>query len=511
MISMLVKILPLKQLPVILVCLVVSGILSAQDLPDKPEIQRVTVDTSYHGEGYRIIIEWLPSGSTDVEFYLIYKDTLQDAFTKIDSVSADITSYLYEPPRLESLKYTVTAKDSEGNESLLTPGVHRVMLLSVQFDTCYRENILSWTPYEGWDDDLSVYRVYVAEGDDPMAFLGIAEPYKTTYKHSNITDNQSYRYLIEAVKNQDNLVSHSTFTAQETRIADPPSYMLIDYVDVLDNGFIEISVTADIGGRVKDFQLLRSTNPDAGFQHRYSYSNQSTFIFNDKVISSGTQYFYRVDAIYQPAGCPNSEIIGSSNVRSSIFLMGEENNNRVHLTWTRYGDSSEDIDRYLVLRKTKADDEFIEIASLGNAEPTQYWELISSILNGKQSGKIEYMVRAISSPDMFERVYEINSNIISIELVTSLTMPNAFTPNGDGQNDFFGPVIDFAPEKFLMIIYDRLGKKLFQTESPYEGWDGKFMGGGKVMEGVYVYHVQYTEYFTGSIKTETGTVTVIYP
>lgn len=59
-----------------------------------------------------------------------------------------------------------------------------------------------------------------------------------------------------------------------------------------------------------------------------------------------------------------------------------------------------------------------------------------------------------------------------------LYLPNAFSPNGDGQNDvlkvYYG---NYACLKtFKLIIYNRWGEKVFETSDPAAGWDGKFRG-----------------------------------
>ncbi len=92
---------------------------------------------------------------------------------------------------------------------------------------------------------------------------------------------------------------------------------------------------------------------------------------------------------------------------------------------------------------------------------------------------------------------------------TTMEVPNAFTP-GRTTNYLFKPVFDFAPSKYQMIVYDRVGRKLFESGDPTQGWDGTFNGGEFVMEGVYVYYIQYTDFTTLS-RTLSGNVTVIYP
>lgn len=77
-----------------------------------------------------------------------------------------------------------------------------------------------------------------------------------------------------------------------------------------------------------------------------------------------------------------------------------------------------------------------------------------------------------------------------------MTVPNVFTPNGDGINDEF--VIDGLVEctPFVLEIYDRWGVLLFTTEHPvFVHWQGKSMDGNPVPEGMY-YYLLYSELYT---------------
>lgn len=57
-----------------------------------------------------------------------------------------------------------------------------------------------------------------------------------------------------------------------------------------------------------------------------------------------------------------------------------------------------------------------------------------------------------------------------------VAMPNAFTPNGDGKNDVFRPVIQPGCEVrgYLLTIYNRWGQQVFSSTIPEAGWDGMF-------------------------------------
>ena len=54
-------------------------------------------------------------------------------------------------------------------------------------------------------------------------------------------------------------------------------------------------------------------------------------------------------------------------------------------------------------------------------------------------------------------------------------IPNAFTPNGDGNNDVWRVRSNFIDELSL-VVYDRWGEEIFTTTDPTQGWDGTFEG-----------------------------------
>ena len=64
--------------------------------------------------------------------------------------------------------------------------------------------------------------------------------------------------------------------------------------------------------------------------------------------------------------------------------------------------------------------------------------------------------------------------------------PNAFTPDGDGINETFGP-IGHSIDEFSMVVYNRWGELLYSTEDMLKPWDGSVNGGKGANTGVYVY------------------------
>jgi gliding motility-associated-like protein len=78
---------------------------------------------------------------------------------------------------------------------------------------------------------------------------------------------------------------------------------------------------------------------------------------------------------------------------------------------------------------------------------------------------------------------------IHVDELSALAMPNVFTPNGDGNNDVFKPVIAEGIEDYKATIYDRWGLKMQELTSENHGWDGRTAAGVVVPDGIYYYVV----------------------
>ncbi|HXB11788.1 MAG TPA: gliding motility-associated C-terminal domain-containing protein [Bacteroidia bacterium] len=85
-------------------------------------------------------------------------------------------------------------------------------------------------------------------------------------------------------------------------------------------------------------------------------------------------------------------------------------------------------------------------------------------------------------------------------------IPDAFSPNGDGQNDVLyvrGPCI----KTFDFIIFDRWGNKMFESSDPNLGWNGEYKG-QPMNSGTYAYYIT-AEMNDGSHLEKKGNVTLV--
>jgi gliding motility-associated-like protein len=88
-----------------------------------------------------------------------------------------------------------------------------------------------------------------------------------------------------------------------------------------------------------------------------------------------------------------------------------------------------------------------------------------------------------------------------------IDIPNSFSPNGDGQNDYYLPrqFLSRSVNSFKMSIFNRWGQVIFETTNlDGRGWDGKFNEKDQPV-GVYVYQIDVSfdngvkEHYTGNL------------
>lgn len=84
-----------------------------------------------------------------------------------------------------------------------------------------------------------------------------------------------------------------------------------------------------------------------------------------------------------------------------------------------------------------------------------------------------------------------------------IAVPTAFTPNGDGLNDYLYPNNAIKAVDLYFAIYNRWGQLVFQTRNWQEKWDGKVKGIPQG-SGTYVWMLQYTHRDSGQKVFEKG-------
>ncbi len=84
----------------------------------------------------------------------------------------------------------------------------------------------------------------------------------------------------------------------------------------------------------------------------------------------------------------------------------------------------------------------------------------------------------------------------------NIFFPNAFSPNNAEPNNFFKPFTTLPLQHYHLIIYNRLGQKVFESITPSIGWDGRFK---EIQQGsgTYIYYCSY-KFFNRPASSKKG-------
>ena len=88
----------------------------------------------------------------------------------------------------------------------------------------------------------------------------------------------------------------------------------------------------------------------------------------------------------------------------------------------------------------------------------------------------------------------LDSTTVYVKVVKNcyIAVPNAFTPNGDGLNDYLYPLNAYKAIQLKFAVFDRFGNRLFYTENWTKKWDGKYKS-KEVNTGTYVWYLSYLD------------------
>jgi len=163
-----------------------------------------------------------------------------------------------------------------------------------------------------------------------------------------------------------------------------------------------------------------------------------------------------------------------SLIHNSILLTGKADtlNDLITLKWNAYIEWTKGVERYEIWRKLDRDTVYTFVSFVNGIE-TNFSSQI-----GADGFIHKYLIRAIEKDGTSYSW----SNAVDMEFTHPIIVPNVFTPNGDGFNQyFFIPKIELYTECELTVI-DRWGKAVYRSKAYKNDWDGDDLS-----SGVYFY------------------------
>lgn len=322
----------------------------------------------------------------------------------------------------------------------------------------------------------------------------------TVYQNNGLnTEDGAYAYRVElyGILNGDTLLVGSSSEASSIYLETTPN----------DNEIL-LSWSEIVPWQNVSYDVYKETSPGSGvFNFLVTTALQE---YTDTGLVNGVEYCYKVkgrgdyfspfitspqlnwsnEACDQPidltAPCPP--------VLSGIGDCEEINN---ELFWTNPNNScADDVMSYNIYFSPTDTGSFSLIATINSQFDTSY----NHNFNGSVAGC--YYVTAVDSAQYGNE--SIESNTVCFDNCPYYWLPNIFTPNGDGKNDYFEPFPYKFVEQIDCQIFNRWGNLVFETTDPDIRWDGKDMNSGKhCSEGVYMYVVTvYTVRLSGLVPIQ---------
>jgi len=257
---------------------------------------------------------------------------------------------------------------------------------------------------------------------------------------------------------------------------------------------------------------------NVAFQEYDSIGTSIIPAFDDVGLINGTEYCYRIKSIgrYSASGFVDPIInfsqescgIPVDNIPPcppKLFVATNCADWSNLLSWTFPSDTcGRDIAKYYIYYSLTSDNQLQLIDSILDPHDTSYVHHPEHSIVGC------YAIMAVDS--VGNRSALSTPVCIDIYACPVYRLPNVFTPNGDGKNDYFHPFDYTSVSEINLKIFDRWGKEVFETNDPDINWDGKDMTTGQLCsDGVYFYVCDVFENtLTGTIKrTIQGSVTIL--
>ncbi|RMG88201.1 MAG: hypothetical protein D6714_01075 [Bacteroidetes bacterium] len=453
----------------------------------QPDISRIQSASVENGQ---VQLSWYPSPSPEVIAYIIYRQT-DIGVIPVDTVYS--TNVYIDPvatPDQNSESYFVNALDACGNTSIFDQP-HQTIFLQTTELPCEQSVRLSWSPYKNWVNGVEKYEIRASENGNTPFLVGTTDGADTTFLFENAPDQTEVCFTVRAIEQNTGVISNSNEVCMTLDVIEPVEYLVIKNVSYDEFNGIEVVWEWNPNAEITDFTVFRSDDnvhfePIATQTITFPLDPQDTF-FDNTINPSVERYFYKI---------ATTDICGNiveSNIGPTIFLNGKAQSNQINqLFWTPLN-----LDNLINIQ--------YEIHKVvGNSESiiAQYFGLPVPHLDHIDPSAIEesrscYFIVATSefiNPVTGEKdIIRTRSNTLCLEQFGQIIAPNAFTPNG--RNPEFRPLVILTKiGAYKLVVFNRYGEKVFESNQLEQGWNGRKNGIGRPLpQGTYPYHIRVVQ------------------
>jgi gliding motility-associated-like protein len=420
--------------------------------------------------------------------------------------------------------YLVTAVLPDGSESYASNEACASLLRDVPIITNSSVLITSFSEgamYVAWAKPTELdtiqapgpYKYIIRRGSllqAPVAIDSLSSLNDTIFLDLSLnTLNNPFSYVIDLI----NDTPGNRFLAGSSNMA---SSMFLEIRP--DDERLELSWNVDVPW-INDFYVVYRQNPETMDFDSIATTNVS--FFTDKSLENGTSYCYKIrgvgnyliEGLVSPIENYSQKSCGTPldlTPPCPPFLEVETNCDQLDniLRWTNtnnYCPDTDDTDKYYIWYRPQPTGDFILLDSTLHATDTTYIHQMSINVTG---------CYAITAFDFNGNMSGFSNEVcVSSDACPLYRLPNVFTPNNDGYNDFWEPFPGYAGvERINLVVFNRWGKMIFETTDPAIMWDGRNINTNQLSpDGAYFYICDVFEVALDGIRkrTLTGSVHII--
>ena len=467
--------------------------------PIKPVLKLVNIN---HLTG-NVEIFWEKSPSPDVFYYVVYlyKKDVMEGYPLDTIYDISVTNYtrVNSGTSFYSESFVIQALDSVKNFSTFSNALSTIYT-EAELDSCNLKLEIKWSSYES--DPVRVLNYSVLNSVDGGPFSEVAQltADKTSLLIDDFDTDKKYCFIVRA-NLENGQFSGSNKVCLVTKIQRPPRWINADYGTVGNDKKIELSFKIDPLSEINTYRLERKTGNTTSFQQVHLFTSSApslSFIDNEADISKIN--YYRLAALNN-CGTP----VLYSNIASNIVLYAIQNGDEIKLGWNSYRNWIGGTGSYKLF--INPGEGFTETQTF-SAGDTLFIMKYSDIMYDVSGNEVCFILKAFEASNPYGEPGESTSPAVCIPVASNIIVPNTFTPDGNGINDLFFPVISFTPGEYYLLITDMRRRKVFETRNFLDKWDGRF-NGAILPEGVYLWMLKLKTP-SGETVTKSGTVTLIF-
>ncbi|KAA9345826.1 gliding motility-associated C-terminal domain-containing protein [Adhaeribacter soli] len=382
--------------------------------------------------------------------------------------------------------FRVRVFDACGRSQHPNPNIPVICSQPIQVVAGNKKNIVSWPSYSGNTPGGGSYSYQLRRQEGSNSTIFNLPANQTTYEDSEVTCGQEYCYELAVLEGANAFSLSNTACATVVSTDIPGMATLITSFNP-DNS-LQGTLTLTANTALKEQTVFKNRN--GGGYVQTQKSNAIFFTDTDKNLASGPVCY----KVTYTDNCGN--LSPESNESCPVILTAKHDKLKrtVTLNWTEYvGFSSPQLTYTLEL----LDENF-------SPESSQLVTGTFSLNDQKLSDTdqiLRYRIKVEGAAG--ELSY---SNTQTIVQDVKIFIPTAFSPNNDGLNDIFEVKGRFQ-NNFSLVILNRWGQVVFESNDPKKGWDGK-MNGKEAPIGAYAYKLRTIDE-QGKRIERTGTLTLL--